>query len=223
MKNLYKSLAFAAVLIGFTSCSEETTITEELLQEVPLKSYSLSKSNDGSIVLEHTLSSGNTSTVLSGENGNEIIINEGSGNGGTKSTVIPLVNNEIKVDFVSNHEVRIPGISILDEKTSTSASAKTIKLVKNYKISLLEDGTYLLEFRLQNNYVATFGYNEELNRNEIYLDPGVSEGKNKYSKKYLKFDGEKLNIVFMRNISTTTLSARIGNKYIIDPPEFEVM
>ncbi|WP_152285618.1 hypothetical protein [Flavicella marina] len=222
MKNLYKSLAFAAVLIGFTSCSEETTITEELSQEAPLKSYSLSKSDDGSIVLEHTLSSGNTSTVLSGDSGNEIIINEGNGNGGVQSTVLPLINNELKVDFVSNHEVKIPGISILDDVTSTSASSKTIKLVKNYKITLLEDGSYQLDFKLQNNYVASFGFNEELNRHEIYLDPGVSEGKNKYSKNYLKFDGEKLNIVFMRNISTTTLSARSSHKYKVDPPEFEI-
>ena len=222
MKTLYKSLAIAVVTIGLTSCADDSALTEQLSQETSLKSYSLSTTDDGHFILEHNLSAGNTATVLNGSEGNEIIISEGSSNSSDNTTVLPLVNNQIKLDFVSNNEVKIPGISILDDKIFTTASAKTIKIVKKYKISMLEDGSYQLYFKLKNNFVATFGFNEELNRHEIYLDPGVTEGKNTYSKNYLKFEGEKLNIVFMRNISTTSLSARLNNKYKVDPPEFEV-
>jgi len=222
MKTFYKSLAIAALTIGLTSCTDDSALTEELSQEAQLKSYSLSTSEDGNFILEHSLSEGNTATVLSGSDGNEIIISEGSSNTNSNTAVLPLVNNKIKLDFISNHKIKIPGISILDDKIFTTASAKNIKIVKNYKISMLEDGSYQLDFKLKNNFVATFGFNEELNRHEIYLDPGVTEGKNAYSKNYLKFEGEKLNIVFMRNISTTTLSARSIRRYYPDPPIFEV-
>lgn len=222
MKNLYKSLAIAAMVIGITSCAEESILIESLSQEAPLKSYSLTTAEDGSYVLEQTLSEGISSTVISNATGNEIILSEGYSDSNTKTSVLPLLNNEIKIDFITENEVAIPGITILDEKTSTTASSKNIDYVTDYGISLLADGSYQLDFTLANNFIPTYTYNEELDRHEIILVAAISNENNSFSKNFLKFEGQKLNIVFLRSIKTTTLSATNSSRYYPEPPVVSV-
>ena len=222
MKNIYRSLAIVAMAIGMTSCAEEATLTETLSQEAQLKSYSLTTTEDGSYVLEHTLSEGMSSTVSSNDAGNEIVLSEGHSDSKTKTSVFPLINNEIKIDFITENEVSIPGITILDEKISTTAKSKNIDYVTDYTISLLADGSYQLDFTLATNFAPTYSYNEKLDRQEIILVAGISNGDNSYSKNFLKFEGQKLNIVFLRSITTTTLSARGATKYYPEPPEILV-
>ena len=222
MKILYKSLAIAALTMTLTSCAEETTLTEQLSQETQLKSYSLTTTADGSFVLEHTLSEGSSSSILSNDSGNEILISDGYSDSSTKSAVLPLLNNEIKIDFITENEVAIPGIKILDEKISTTASSKKIDYVKDYSISLLEDGSYQLNFTLAKNFTVNYAFNQDLNRHEINLVATDSKRKSSYSKKFLKFEGEKLNIVFLRSIKTTTLSSQGRFAYLPEPPEITI-
>lgn len=216
-----KSLAIAALAIAFTSCSEESITLEELTQEAPLKSYSLSRDLDGTYTLEHTLSEGISSNIINTTDGSEIILNEGGTDVSSKSTALPLINGDIKIDFITENEVKIPGISILDTKTSSTASSKDIDYIRSYSISLLEDGSYQLNYELANNYVPTYDYNEALDRHEIILEKGVS-AKNNYSKNYLKFEGQKLNIVFVRKELTTTLGLHSRSRFIVEPPIFTV-
>tara|TARA_B100000809_G_scaffold266925_1_gene333078 strand:+ start:2270 stop:2944 length:675 start_codon:yes stop_codon:yes gene_type:complete len=223
MKLFYKSLAIVALAIGFTSCSEDTTI-EEFTKEAQLKTYSLSRDIDGSYTLEHTLSDGTSSSIISDTNGSEIILSEGTAQKTSKSNVLPLLNGDVKIDFIGNSEIKIPGLSIFDSKTSTTASSKTIDYVQAYKISMLEDGSFKLDFKLAKNYTPVYEYNDELGRNEIHLEKGITSGKNRYTKNYLKFEGQKLNIVFVRTVITTTLQARRrGNTTIVEPPEVIIL
>jgi len=219
MKTIYKSLAIVALAIGITSCSEDTTI-EEFTQETQLKSYSLSRDVDGSYTLDHSQSDGISSSIMSTDNGSEVLLNEGYSRKASKSTVSPLMNGDIKVEFISENEIKIPGISIFDSKTSSTASSKEIDYVKSYKISYLEDGSYQLDYTLADNYTPTYEYNEELERHQIRLEKGIANSKNSFSKNFLKFEGQKLNIVFVRNVITTTLqSRRRSNTTIVEPPE----
>lgn len=219
MKHRYKYLAIAMSIIGFTSCSEESVIHEELLQETQLKSYSLTSSEDGSFLLEQNLSSGTNARVMSNDFGNEILLSEGFSNTDTKTTVLPLINNEIKIDFITENEIKIPGITILDELISSTTSSKKIDYVTNYAIHLLKDSSYRLDFSLAKNFIPKFTYNKKLNRHEIILMPKKTKIKNQYSKNFLKQEGEKLNIVFLRSIKTTSLSARRTTRYYPEPPE----
>jgi len=222
MKHFFTPLTIITILIGLTSCSEQTSLTETLSQESQLKSYSLTTAEDGSYILEHTLTERTTSTLISTTAGNEIILSDGYSDSSTKTSVLPLVNNEIKIDFISENEVSIPGIKILDEKITTS-SAKKIDYVKDYTVSLLNDGSYELEFSLPNNYIPTYTFNLELNRQEIILIAGISNETNTYSHNFIKFEGEKLNIVFLRAKKSHTLgSKRINRLYYPEPPELEI-
>lgn len=221
MKNFYKSLAIVALAIGFTSCSEDVLV-EEFTQETPLKSYSLSRDIDGSYTLEHTLSDGMSSSITNSTDGSQIILNEGTSSTIEKSDVLPLTNGNIKIDFLTENEVKIPGISILDSKISSTTSSKEIDYVKSYKISMLEDGTYQLDYTLANNYVPSYDYDEELGKHQIILTKDFSNESNSYSKNYLKFEGQKLNIVFLRLVTTTTLSSKGSSKYYPEPPEVTI-
>ena len=52
---------------------------------------------------------------------------------------------------------------------------KTVDYVQSYDISLLEDGSYQLNFTLTKNIVPTFEYNEELERHQIRLNDGAAK------------------------------------------------
>jgi hypothetical protein len=222
MKKFNKTLAIVAMVIGITSCADESTLTETLSQDAQLKSYSLTTAGDGSYILEHTLSDGISSTIISNTSGNEVVLSEGHSDSKNKTSVLPLINSEIKIDFITENEVKIPGITILDEKTYTTAKSKDIDYVTDYGVSLLTDGSYLLDFTLVNNYIPTYVFNEELDRHEIILVTGISNGNNSYSKNFLKFEGQKLNIVFLRSLTTTTLNAKKIARHYPEPPEITI-
>ena len=61
---------------------------------------------------------------------NEIILNEGYSESQEVNTVLPLVNNEIKIDFVTENSIEIPGITIFDTEinNASSVSAKNSRL-----------------------------------------------------------------------------------------------
>jgi hypothetical protein len=197
MKTLIKSIAVFALAIITSSCSNDT-YSEENLGDAPLVSYSLSRSEDGTYTLEETLASGEVST-----------------------TIVPLVNNEVKIDFETQNSTSIAGLSILDEKVNTKkgVSNKTKVDLKSYKLKKLHNGSYDLKFKVAGFIVPEFSYNEEHSRYEILLNEGDNNGVVKYSKNYTKFEGEKLQIVFVHVNKNTTLSK---NSKVVGPPVLEM-
>lgn len=226
MKSLINATLTLLLCIGFVSCSNDDS--NEILEapEAPLKSYTLSRADDGSYSLNQTLSEGITSTLISENGNNEIILNEGYSESNEVNTVLGLVNNEIKIDFVTENAVEIPGISIFDTEVSStsSVSAKKIDYVTSYDISLLEDGSYQLNFSLTKNVYPTFEYDHELERHQIRLNDGKAKEGVVYSQNYIKFEGQKLNIVFVRRHLVSSLSAKLAKDYedTVEPPEFEI-
>lgn len=197
MKNLIKSIALFALTIIVTSCNNDS-ISEENLGDAPLVSYSLSRSEDGTYSLEETLASGETTT-----------------------TIVPLANNEVKIDFETQNSNYIPSLSIFDKKVTTKkgVSNKTKVDLKSYKLTKLDNGTYDVAFKVAGFIVPEFSYNEEFSRYEILLAEGDNNGVVEYSKNYTKFEGEKLQIVFVHVNNNTTLARRDA---VIGPPVIEI-
>lgn len=226
MKSLINATLTLLLSIVLLSCSNDDT--NELFEAEPaaLKSYTLSRAEDGSYSLNQSLSEGFTSTLISENGNNEIILNEGYSESNEVNAVLGLVNNEIKIDFVTENAVEIPGISIFDTEvnTNSSVSAKKIDYVTSYDISLLEDGSYQLNFSLTKNVYPTFEYNQELERHQIRLNDGKAKEGAVYSQNYTKFEGQKLNIVFVRRQLVSSISAKRANDYedTVEPPEFEI-
>lgn len=193
MKNLIKSITLFALAIFVTSCNNDT-VSEENLGEAPLVSYSLSRSEDGTYSLEQTLASGETSTEI-----------------------VPLVNNEIKVDFETQNSIKIPGLTIFDEKISTEkgVSNKTKVDLKSYKFTKLDNGSYDLSFEVAGFIVPEYSYNEEFSRYEVLLNEGDNDGVVNFSKNFTKFEGEKLQIVFVHVNNNTTLAK---SRRTVGPP-----
>ncbi|WP_139958625.1 hypothetical protein [Flavicella sediminum] len=199
MKQFIKSLAIVALAINFAACSNET-INEEALNETPLKSYTLSRAEDGTYSLEQTLANGEVTT-----------------------SIVPLVNNEVKVDFETESSVKIPSLSIFDEPVTTKkgVSNKTKTDLKSYAITQLENGSFDLNFEVASFVVPTFSYSQEHGRYEIRLTEGDNNGIVNYSENYLKFEGEKLRIVFIHVSSETTLSKFNQGSEVVGPPIFD--
>lgn len=197
MKNLIKSIAVFALAIIVTSCNNDS-IQEENLGDSPLVSYSLSRSEDGTYSYEETFASGETTT-----------------------TIVPLVNNEVKIDFETQNSTSIPGLSIFDKKVTTKkgVSNKTKVDLKSYKLIKLNNGTYQIKFKVAGFIVPKFSFNEEYSRYEILLDEGDNNGVVNYSENYTKFEGEKLQIVFVHVNNNRTLAKRDA---VVGPPVIEI-
>ncbi|MFC2110415.1 hypothetical protein ACFLRU_00370 [Bacteroidota bacterium] len=201
MKQFIKSLAIvvatvAILAISLASCNSDIN-NEEAFEEAALKSYTLSRAEDGSYSLEQTLASGEVT-----------------------STIVPLVNNEIKIDFETESSVKIPGLTIFDEPVSSvkGVSYKTRVDLKSYAISKLENGSYDISFKVANFIVPSFSYNEEYDRYEIRLTEGDNNGITDYTENYVKFEREKIKVVFI-HVSTRTTLARDIFQETVGPPE----
>jgi hypothetical protein len=226
MKTTIKVILMAFLMSNLQSCStgESNTLNED---ENPLKSYTLSRDSNGSYSLEQHLNSGVTSTIVPNERGNVIIFSQGEDAAFTKNKITSMENNDVKIEFLTENHIQIPGITIINENalTTLNKTNEDIKYIKSYKIKMSEDGSYLLHCTLENGYYPTYEYNKEKERHQIRLNPGeIKENQTSFSKKYTKFEGEKLNIIFVRKAFVNT-SSKMNRRQMDfpEPPEFYII
>ncbi len=226
MKTTIKVIAMAFLMLAFQGCSEaESNNLNE--NENPLKSYTLSRDSNGSYSLEQQLNDGVISTIVPNEKGNVIIFSQGENATFTKNNITSMENNDVKIEFLTENHVQIPGITIINENafSTFNKTKEDVKYVKSYKIKMSEDGSYLLQYTLEDGYYPTYEFNEEKERYQIRLNQGeIKENQTSFSKKYTKFEDEKLNIIFVRKAFINATSKM--NRRQLDfpePPEFYII
>jgi len=222
MKNYIKTLALAMLVIGVSSCSSDND-TDALNPEAPLKSYTLSRDANGSYNLEHTVADGISSSIVNDKGTNNIHLSPGNSNSNTKNAALALENGEIKIDFVTQTSLNIPGLKLIDDDITTAKGKanKETSYLKSHAISLLEDGTYQVDFTVANNVQVSFEYNETYKRHQVRLQIGDNNSVTSYSKNYIKLQGEKLTIAFV-HVKTSTLGSKsLDEEEEIGPPIYE--
>ena len=220
LSNLLKGITLVAFAIAFTACSNDND-SEIATSQIPLKSYTLSRDADGSYTLEHNVANGITSSLNSANGVNDILLLDGNSASSYNSVQIPLVNNEIKVNFLSNALYKIPGLTIIDEPIvlrKGTSNKKDDSFLESYSITQNENGNYTLDFTVDDNVVASFSYNEEFARHEIRLEPGDDNGVTTYSQNYTKLADEALIIAFKHIRNTSTGSKLIRLDKPVGPP-----
>ena len=177
MKKLYVGFLTAMVALSLTSCStfEEVDAPQENL----LKSYKLSRDANGAYSIDYIVADNTNSRSFKNINSkiNEIYLTEGGVDTKAKYREdFSLDEDEIKIGIFDANSGKQPQILIKDEN-ATFAKGESSEFLKEYSITKNEDGSYQLDFVVNNNVQTEFKYDEDLDVYEIHLSEGTATNK----------------------------------------------
>lgn len=200
-----KLLAIALVCsMAFSSCSsEENMLPEEQGKELS-KTYQLKRDASGAYTIDFESNVKTSKIKNASTNTNELYLSISDDDFVQKtSSVSDLWFNDdnFKITLLSNSFNKAPSISILDDNAKFSQKSDNAFL-KEYSITKNEDGTYGLDFTVDNNVSVDFVYNTEIGAYEIHLEESEkSNGINNYSRILEKEQNILLQIHFVNHTS----------------------
>ncbi|MEO9572171.1 MAG: hypothetical protein ABJH82_00620 [Polaribacter sp.] len=205
MKNYNLFALVASLTLVFTSCStNETLLTEEQSIDL-LKTYTINRDATGAYSIDYDLNSNATSeNVVDDSTNTKNIYLYSSDNQSNKKVTQDLVINgtQLKVGFVDTNTDKSHNITITDDNLTVARKTDNKKL-KDYSISSNLDGTYTLDFTVNNKISVDFVYNDELKIYEIHLEEGKTS-ETSYSRVLEKEVGQPLKFDFVNHIKNNT-------------------
>ncbi|APZ44999.1 hypothetical protein BW723_01250 [Polaribacter reichenbachii] len=196
----------AAVLLVFTSCSNEETTPLENESTSLLKAFEIKKDATGAYSVNFDVSNNTKIDKFTDitENKSEFILSSSQFTiEKSRSEELLIDNNKLKVGFVDVNSNDRKLISITDDNfTFQSKSDNTEKLIE-YSILGNEDGTYNLAFSVNDNVEVSFVYNEAISTYEVHLEDGKI-GEINYSRTLEKESNAPLKLDFVNHITNTS-------------------
>ncbi len=190
---------FLVFSIIFTSCSSNENEVLENTQEKLLQSYTLKRDASGAYSIDFNTTNNTDVTALKNtDNSNEIILSEI--NTKTKknySNKYAIENDQLKIGFIENNSGKKTKISVKDDDI-TLAKGTVTEFLNSYSVSSNEDGTYKLDFKVNDNVQTEFIYNEDKDVYEIHLSQGDTKQKD-FSKHFEMSDTSVLKINFINH------------------------
>lgn len=158
----------------FASCSSNETEVVEGTPENLLQSYTLKRDATGAYSIDfNTTNNTDVTTVTNADNSKEIILAEVAQKTATKhSNDFSIENDQLKIGFLETKNGKRAKIYVEDDNI-TFAKGVTVFL-NSYSITVNENGTYQLNFSVNDNVATDFVYNEELETYEVHLSNGYS-------------------------------------------------
>ena len=210
--NLVIIIVFSSFL--FSSCSSNDAELPEEQSTVLLENYLLKRDATGAYSIDLNVGEDVIvdKVVNSMESTNEIYLSESYGKVAQKtsySTDLRIENESFKINFISENDNKIPSITVYDDNIKfLSKSGENGSMLKDYTISKNEDGTFELDFNVNNKVEVDFVYNEELLIHEIHLEEGSSK-ESKFSRTIEKEEGELLKIDFVSHTNNANAKAAV--------------
>ncbi|SEB71747.1 hypothetical protein SAMN04489761_1550 [Tenacibaculum sp. MAR_2009_124] len=195
------NLFFATIsIVLLASCSSNegdinTLQNIDNAEASQLKSYTLKRNADGSYYMDFDVAK-NTQidTYKNADNSNEVVLSEGNQvTVSRQGTQFTLDNNLLKVNILEAKNGKKSYISIEDDGINKSGRGVT-EFLYDYSITKNIDGTFTLDFEVNNNVTTDFVYDDESETYEIHLESGKTKNKrfsrtlNVSTNKILKID-----------------------------------
>ena len=202
--NLFALLASFTLLLSSCSTNETLAIEEQSLDL--LKTYTINRDADGAYSLDYSLN-GNAETenvIDNNTNTNNIYLYSSSSQSSRKVTQdLVIEGTQITVGFVDTNSNNLPEITIIDDNVTTFSKSSETKMLNAYSISSNEDGTYTLDFSVNDKVRVDFVFNEEIDTYEIHLEEGKT-GELNFSRVLEKEEGKALRFDFVNHIANNT-------------------
>lgn len=167
-----------ALSIVFASCSSNENEGLNNTPENLLKSYTLKRDANGAYSIDfNTTNNTDVTTVKNVDSSNEIILSETNNNTENKhSNEFAIENDQLKIGFLESNKGKRTKISIEDENI-TFAKGGVTEFLNSYSITQKTDGTFQLNFKVNNNVITEFIYNKDIETYEVHLSNGETNQK----------------------------------------------
>ncbi len=213
-----KNFNFLSVLVSLTfifySCSTNETHLPEQESLDLLKSYTIQKDVSGKYLVDFILNDNveidNVKDLNT--NSNEIYL-YASNNESSRRVSQDLTftdGSQIKVGFVDTNSDQKGTISIEDDNSSLRRSGSD--KLKGFSVSKESDGTYKLNYTLNDGFVQDVVFNEDEKEYEVHLDSGKST-ETEFTIFLEKQLGQPLKICFINNKSNSNTSSKSSSSY----------
>lgn len=208
MKNFKSILVMVTISMGLMSCSSEEIFTpEDTTAETSklLEKFTVKKNIDGTYYLDYTLGDKATASLSkdkrSDSNDFYLYSSDYQGEKNFKENV-SLSNDALKIGFVDTESGRKTSITVLDENIRFNRDDEN-EYLNNYSVTSNENGDYDLDFKVKNNVMVDFVYNQIENIYEIHLEEGTNAQRD-YFRTFVKEEGVDLKIDFVNHFVSTT-------------------
>lgn len=209
---------FLVLSIIFTSCSSNENEVLEKTQEKLLQSYTLKRDGSGSYSIDFDVNNNTDVVNFKGNMTNDIVLSES--NIATKksySNEYAIENDQLKIGFIENNSGKKTKISVKDDNI-TFAKGTVTEFLNSYSVSSNEDGTYKLDFKVNENVQTEFIYNEDKDIYEVHLSSGTAKQKD-FSRE-LKINNERnIKLIFYNHKYSNEYANRTEEASTIKKPE----
>jgi len=217
MKNFNLFALIASFTLVLSSCSTNDTLEVEEQSLDLLKTFSINRDADGAYSLDYNLNGNAETESVIDKNTNNIYLYSSNNESNRKVTQdLVIEGTQVTVGFVDTNSNKSPEITIIDDNVTTFSKSSDNEMLKEYSISSNEDGTYTLDFSVNNKVRVDFVYNEDIDTYEIHLEEGKTVGSN-FSRVLEKEEGKALKFDFVNHIANT--QAKSETKSLIRKPQ----
>lgn len=201
----FSLITLLLITVGFSSCTQEdSTFLQEPSAEDLLKSFKLNKSSKGDYSLDYQLNNGASSTneIDVKNNTNNIYLYSSENEAkSVRSEQLNLQNGEFKISFKdTENENNNYSISVFDKDLTTNKSENEsdFEYLNSFGITTNEDGTYTMDFSINDGVAVDYVFDADNNIYEIHLSPGQSS-QSDFVTNFTKEENESMEIAFVSN------------------------
>lgn len=210
------SLLVVAVSLVFSSCSNQETLPTENQNADLLKTFKVKRDATGAYSLDFEVSENAKVDKVLDANGNasQFYLYSSDNSKAKKITQDLFIDGEqLKIGFVDAKTNNSPNITIIDDNLSIAKKSNGNAKLNSYSVAANTDGTYQLDFKVNDNVNVDFVYNEETSAYEVHLEDGKA-GESDFSRILEKENDKSLKIDFVNHIITNT-SAKSDDESIM--------
>lgn len=202
MKNFNLLALVASFTLVFSSCSTNENLLPEEQSLNLLKEYTIKRDASGAYSLDYILNDNaeveNVKDVKTNTN-NIYLYPSNIMSKKQMSESLSIDGDQLKIGFIDTNSDKQPKITIIDDNIVFSkGSTKDKEMLAEYGITGNGDGTYDLNFKVENKVDVDFVYNEEDGIYEIHLEKGKGSG-NSFERTFTKNEGSDLKITFINH------------------------
>jgi hypothetical protein len=219
MKNIKLLSLFLLSVVVLSACSNDENLFSEIEQKSLLKSYKVKRDASGAYSLDYELERDVKSQRVKNleTNVNEFhLYSSDFENSQRRSEELFIDGNQLSIGFIDTRTNNKANITIEDGVASSIKTvAKNSEMLLNYSITGNEDGTFTLNFEVNNQVAVDFVYVEEVGVYEIHLQKGKSD-ETVFSRNLEKTASEALKIDFVNHLDENSSSKETASKSSVE-------
>jgi hypothetical protein len=213
MKKVKFAIIALVACLGLSSCSSDEMLMPEEQSKDLFNTYQLKRDANGAYSIDINVNNDVTIGKVknAATNTNEFYLsNDQSVQKSNYGADLWFNNENFKIELISDNSSKVPSISITDDNNKDAQKTDS-ELLKEYSISLNEDGSYDLDFKVLNKTSVGFFHDDVNDIYEVHLtESSKSQESNSYVRTFEKQEGELLQIHFVNHSSGSAKENSMG-------------